>query len=79
MAEEVAITPAQITELKAVSAEQINEMANQVLETAKSVNNTNTALEDLSASLYELKKAKDVYDKMAPHVKTQMRNLVTRL
>ena len=79
MANEKAITPSQITDLKAVPAEAIDEMGEKILEAARSVNGTNEALKDLSASIYELKKAKDVYDSIAPKVKTQMRNLVTRL
>lgn len=79
MADETTIAPAQITELRAVPAEEINKMADQILEAAHSMNRTNEAMEDLSASLYELKKAKDAYDEMAPQVKAQMRSLTTRL
>jgi hypothetical protein len=73
------IVPKQVTELRAVPAEDINKMADQVLEATLCVNRSNEALEDLSASLVAFKKAKDTYDRMAPQVKQQMRNIVTRL
>lgn len=76
---EIVVSPQQITELRAISSETINEMADKVLEVAHEQNRTNEALEDFSASLYELKKAKDTYDKMAPTVKKQIRDLATRL
>lgn len=73
------VSPKQITELRSVPAEAVNEMADQVLAVAHEQNKTNEALEDFSASLYELKKAKDIYDKMVPTVKKQIRDLASRL
>lgn len=79
MAEETTIVPAQITELRAVPAEEINKMADQILEAAHNMNRTNEAMEDLHQSLFKLAEAKDSYDKIAPKVKKQMRDLTTRL
>lgn len=73
------IVPKQVTDLRAVPAEEINNMSDQVLEATRNVNQANEALEDLSASLVAFKKAKDTYDRMAPQVKQQMRAIAVRL
>ena len=79
MAEESAITPKTITELRQVTPEEIACISEGVLETDKVMTHTTEELEHLSACLHNLSITKDKYDEISGKVKKQMRTIVTQL
>ena len=79
MAEETGITPKTITELKQVSPEELAQMSEDVISCVQSMNNATNELEYLSQNLHCLSAAKELYDKSADKVRTQMRNLMVHI
>lgn len=77
--EDNALTPRTVTELKQITPDEISELSTQVMEADKVMQQSTEALEDLSSSLYSLAETKGKYDEASKKVKSQMRNLVTKL
>lgn len=77
--EDNALTPRTVTELKQVSPEEISELSCQVMEADKVMQQCTEELEDLSSSLCSMAETKTKYDEVSKKVRTQMRNLVTKL
>lgn len=73
------IKPADVTGINKMKPEEINAFNEQVMQADAVLGNVTDELTDLSASLANLYQTKEKYDKVAKHVKGQMRNLVGKL
>ena len=73
------IKPTDVTGINKMKPEEINAFNEQVMQADAALGNVTDELIDLSASLADLYRTKENYDKVAKHVKGQMRNLVGKL
>ena len=73
------IKPEDVTGINKMQPDEIANFSEQVMQADAVLTNVTDELSDLSNCLYNLSQTKEKYDKVAKHVKGQMRNLVGRL
>ena len=73
------IKPSDVMGIDTMQPEEIASFSEQVMQADSMLSNVTDELSDLSSCLYNLSQTKEKYDKVAKHVKGQMRNLVGKL
>lgn len=77
--EDVIITPQDVTNICKRNPDEISAFSEQVMQANAMLGNITDELYDLSQNVADLYQTKEEYDKVAKHVKQQMRNLVGKL
>lgn len=73
------ITPAEVQNIQVADHEQVAKMTESVLDVDRQLTQSNTELELLNESLYNLKKTLDRNDELKGVARARMQKLVTRL
>lgn len=73
------IKPEDVTNINKMSSDDIANMSEQVMKADKVLGDVTMEMENLSNCIYSLNQTKEKYDKVARHVKSQMRTMATKL